>query len=93
MVTEATVRVRRSEHARRAEHGQGLAALLAAGLVAGLAFATAWTGTADAAAPVPHGVPPSPVADAYWLVTPSGGSRPTGCRRSEHRPARSTGRW
>ncbi len=62
--------------------GRGLAALAASGLVAGiaagLALATAWAPAADGAPVVAHGTLPSPVADAYWLVTPTGGVEPYG---------------
>ncbi len=65
-------------HTRRSRW-RGPATRTASLLAVGLALATAgagtiWAGTA-AAAPVPvaHGLLPSPVSDAYWLVTPEGG--------------------
>ncbi len=61
--------------------GRGVAALIAAGLAVGLAtglaLGTARPGTAGAAV-VPHGSLPSPVANGYWLVTPTGGVEPYG---------------
>ena len=50
------------------------ASVLAVGLaLAGTGFGSAGVGNAAAAPAAAHGVLPSPVSDAYWLVTPAGG--------------------
>jgi hypothetical protein len=64
---------------RVGSRGRGLTALvmsvLVAGIAAGPALSTAWADAAYGATsgPVAHGDPASPVDNAYWLVTESGG--------------------
>jgi cell wall-associated NlpC family hydrolase len=57
---------------QQGKRGSGIAALVVSGLVACLGFGGAAAGPAGAAV-VAHGVLPSAVGDAYWLVSPSGG--------------------